>query len=60
MAVPTSHHHHSGVLPCRVERWFAYLTSDLLQRWDHRSVQALEADTRAWVKNWNTDPKPFI
>jgi len=29
-------------------------------RSDHRSVQALEADIRAWVKNWNEDPQPFI
>ena len=26
----------------QVERWFAYLTDDLLRRCDHRSVQALE------------------
>ena len=44
----------------QVERWFAYLTSDLLQRGDHRSVQVLEADIRSWVKNWNDDPKPFV
>jgi len=30
------------------------------QHHDHRSVQALEADIRAWVKNWNDDPRPFI
>ena len=44
----------------QVERFFAYVTSDLLQRSDHRSVQALEADIRAWVKTWNEDPRPFI
>jgi transposase len=44
----------------QVERWFAYLTNDLLRRGDHHSVQALEADIRAWVKAWNDDPKPFI
>jgi hypothetical protein len=38
---------------------FAYLTDDLLRRSDHRSVQALEKDIRAWVPAWN-DPKPFI
>ena len=43
----------------QVERLFAFVTADLLQRSDHRSVQALEADIRAWVKAWN-DPKPFI
>jgi transposase len=44
----------------QVERWFAYLTDDLLRRGDHRSVQALEKDIRAWVKAWNQNPKPFI
>ncbi len=44
----------------QVERFFAYVTSDLLRRSDHRNVQTLEADIRNWVKNWNTDPKPFI
>ena len=44
----------------QVERWFAYLTEDLLRRSDHRSVQALEKDIRDWVAAWNEDPKPFI
>ena len=44
----------------QVERWFAYLTEDLLQRGDHRSVQALESDIRGWVKAWNDNPRPFI
>lgn len=44
----------------QVERLFAHVTDDLLRRSDHRSVQALEADLRAWVKAWNTDPKPFV
>ena len=44
----------------QVERWFAYLTQDLLQRSDHRSVQALERDIRTWVTAWNENPKPFI
>jgi transposase/transcriptional regulator with XRE-family HTH domain len=44
----------------QVERWFAYITDQLLRRSDHRSVQALESDIRAWVKNWNTNPTPFI
>ncbi len=43
-----------------VERFFGYVTADLLQRSDHRSVQALEADIRAWIKAWNDDPKPFV
>lgn len=44
----------------QVERWFAYLTEDLLRRGDHRSVQALEKDIRAWIAAWNQNPKPFI
>jgi transposase/transcriptional regulator with XRE-family HTH domain len=44
----------------QVERLFAEVTRDLLQRSDHRSVQQLEADLHAWIKGWNEDPKPFI
>jgi transposase len=43
----------------QVERFFAYVTIDLLQRSDHRSVQALESDIRGWVKACNDNPKPF-
>ena len=42
------------------QRFFAYVTADLLQRSDHRSVRALENDIRAWVKGWNENPKPFV
>jgi transposase len=44
----------------QVERLFAEVTRDLLQRSDHRSVQALENDLRDWVAAWNENPKPFI
>jgi transposase/transcriptional regulator with XRE-family HTH domain len=44
----------------QVERFFGYVTTDLLQRSDHRSVQALEADIRRWIKAWNDDPRPFV
>ena len=44
----------------QVERFFAYITADLLQRSDHRCVQALESDIRNWIKEWNENPKPFI
>ena len=44
----------------QVERWFAYLTDDLLRRSDHRSVQALENDIPNWVEAWNENPGPFI
>jgi transposase len=43
-----------------VERFFGYITTDLLQRSDHRSVQALEADIRTWVTAWNEEPKTFV
>ena len=44
----------------QVERWFGFLTDDMIRRGAHKSLQALEADIRAWVAAWNTDPKPFI
>ena len=44
----------------QVERFFGFVTEDLLRRSDHRSVQALEADIRNWVKAWNENPTPFI
>jgi transposase len=44
----------------QVERFFGYITQDLLQRSDHRSVQALEKDLREWIIEWNKNPKPFI
>ncbi len=44
----------------QVERWFGYITDQLIRRGDHQSVQALEADIRAWAKAWNEDPTPFI
>lgn len=44
----------------QVERLFAEVTRDLLQRSDHRSVQALEKGLREWVKAWSENPKPYI
>jgi transposase len=43
----------------QVERWFAFLTDQLLRRGVHKSVAALEKDVREWIENWNNDPKPF-
>ena len=37
-----------------------YVTADLLQRSDHRSVQALEGDIRNWVSAWNENPRPSV
>jgi len=43
-----------------VERFFGELTTKLLQRGVHKSVQALEADIRNWIKLWNEDPRPYV
>jgi transposase len=43
-----------------VERWFGELTTKLIQRGVHKSVQALEADIRAWIETWNEDPRPYV
>ena len=43
----------------QVERWSGYLTAQMLRRGVHKSVQALEADIRAWIDNWNHNPRPF-
>lgn len=44
----------------QLERRFAEVTRDLLQRSDHRSAKSLEKDLREWVRAWNENPKPFI
>ena len=44
----------------QVERWFGFLDDQMIRRGAHKSVQALEADIRAWVAAWNDNPKPFI
>ena len=31
----------------------------MIRRGVHKSVQALEADIRAWIENWNANPRPF-
>jgi transposase len=43
-----------------VERWFAELTTKLLKRGQHRSVQALNADIRQWIDTWNENPRPYV
>jgi transposase len=42
-----------------VERWFAELTTKLLQRGAHRSVRQLNTDIQRWIDHWNDDPTPF-
>jgi transposase len=44
----------------QVERWFGFLTDQMIRRGVHKSVQALEADIRTWIEDWNTHPRPFI
>jgi transposase len=43
----------------QVERWFGPLTDKLIRRGVHKSVQALEADIRDWIEQWNENPRPF-
>jgi transposase len=60
---PRFHIHYTPTYSSRinqVERWFAELTRQLLERGDHRSVPALERDIRGWVADWNDNPKPFV
>ncbi|MEV0811525.1 IS630 family transposase [Micromonospora sp. NPDC050200] len=44
----------------QVERWFGFLTDQMIRRGVHKSVAALEKDIRAWIKDWNDNPKPFV
>ncbi|MEU4769547.1 IS630 family transposase [Actinosynnema sp. NPDC023794] len=44
----------------QVERWFGFLTDQMITRGAHRSVQALERDIRAWIADWNANPRPFL
>lgn len=44
----------------QVERWFGYLTDQMLRRGVHKSVRALETDIRNWIQIWNQDPRPFV
>jgi transposase len=44
----------------QVERWFGFLTDQMIRRGTHKSVPALEADIRSWVANWNANPRPFV
>jgi transposase len=44
----------------QVERWFGFLADQKIRRGAHKSVQALEADIRSWIADWNSHPRPFI
>jgi transposase len=43
----------------QVERWLGYLTDQMIHRSVNNSVQALDADIRAWIETWNENPRPF-
>lgn len=43
-----------------MERWFGFLTDQMIHRGVHQSVEALEHDVREWIRTWNEDPKPFV
>ncbi|GAA0998673.1 hypothetical protein GCM10009555_098440 [Acrocarpospora macrocephala] len=32
----------------------------MIRRGVHKSVQVLEKDIRAWMDEWNDNPKPFV
>jgi transposase len=44
----------------QVERWFGFLSDQMIRRGVHKSVQALEKDIRAWIADWNQHPRPFL
>ncbi|MCA2230491.1 IS630 family transposase [Nonomuraea aurantiaca] len=44
----------------QVERWFGYLTDQMIRRGVHKSVQSLEQDIRDWIAEWNDNPRPFV
>ena len=44
----------------QVERWFGFLTDQMIRRGVHKSVQALEKDVPAWIQTWNENPRPFM
>jgi transposase len=43
-----------------VERWFSELTNKKLRRGAHRSVRELNTDIRAWITDWNENPRPYV
>jgi transposase len=44
----------------QVERWFGYLTDQMIRRGAHKSVQSLEKQIRDWITDWNDSPRPFV
>jgi transposase len=44
----------------QVERWFGFLTDQMIRRGVHKSVQSLEKQIRDWITDWNDSPRPFV
>jgi transposase len=44
----------------QVERWFGFLTDQMIRRGVHKSVQSLEKQIRDWIADWNDNPRPFV
>jgi hypothetical protein len=44
----------------QVERWFGFLSDQMIKRGVRKSVQALEKDIRSWIADWNDHPRPFL
>src|SRR4051794_15899659 len=44
----------------QVERWFGFLTDQMIRRGAHKSVQSLEKQIRDWIADWNDNPRPFV
>jgi transposase len=44
----------------QVERWFGYLTDQMIRRGAHKSVQSLEKQIHSWIRDWNDNPRPFV
>jgi len=41
----------------QVECWFGYRTDQKIRCGVHESDQALEADIRGWIEQWNENPR---
>jgi transposase len=44
----------------QVERWFGFLTDQMIRRSAHKSVRSLEKQIRDWIVDWNGNPRPFV
>ena len=44
----------------RGERWFGFLTDQMIRRGVPESVLSLGEGVSDWITRWNHDPKPFV